>query len=371
MNNFDFLVIGAGIAGASVAAQLASKAQVALLEMEERPGYHTTGRSAAAYEPNYGPRPLLALSRAGYPFFTNPPRDFSELPIFTRRGSLVIEAKGQENVSEAFLSGDSKLTVMSETEMLKAYPILRRGYANRGFYDDGTGDLDVGLLHQGFLKWFKQRGGKLFCNAGAQEIKKVGGLWQVITPAGTFSAPAVINAAGAWGDKVAMMAGVAAIGLQPKRRSMAVIPGPADADFMSWPFVVDCAESWYSKPQSGKLLVSSADATPVEPHDAYADDEAIAIGIDRFMTATTLDVNRVEHTWGGLRSFARDKYPVAGFDPTAEGFFWLVGQGGNGIQSSDGLSRLAAALALREAVPEDILAQGLIMADVLHERFRT
>ncbi|MDE2385685.1 MAG: FAD-binding oxidoreductase [Alphaproteobacteria bacterium] len=371
MNNFDFIVVGAGIAGASVAAQLAAKAQVALLEMEERPGYHTTGRSAAAYEPNYGPRPLLALSRAGIGFFKAPPPDFSETPVFTQRGSLVIEAKGQENAAQSFLSADSKLQVMSEAEMLALYPILRRGYANRGFYDDGTGDLDVGLLHQGFLKWFKKRGGRLACNAGAQAITKAGKLWQVSTPQGTFTAPVVINASGAWGDKVAAMAGVAPIGLTPKRRSMAVVAGPQGSDFMAWPFVVDCEESWYSKPQSGKLLVSSADATPVEPHDAYADDEAIAVGIDRFMTATTLEVTRVEHTWGGLRSFAPDKFPVCGFDPTAEGFFWLVGQGGNGIQSSDGLSRLAAALAQHEAPPADIMAQGLILADVLPERFRT
>jgi len=370
MTQYDFIVIGAGIAGASVAAHLASKANVALLEMEERPGYHTTGRSAAAYEPNYGPRPLLALSRAGFSFFKNPPADFSDAPIFTQRGSLVIEAKGQEHASQTFIAPGTKLTVLSEDEMMAVYPILRRGYANRGFYDDSTGDLDVGLLHAGFLKWFKQRGGKLFCNAGAQEIKKVGGLWHVATPAGTFTAKSVIDAAGAWGDKVAMMAGVAPIGLQPRRRSMGVIPLTGYPDFMKWPFVVDCEESWYSKPQSGKLLVSSADATPVEPHDAYADDEAIALGIDRLMTATTLDVTRLEHKWGGLRSFAPDKFPVVGYDPTAAGFFWLVGQGGNGIQSSSGLSRLAAALAMREKVPDDIMEQGLIMADVLPERFR-
>ncbi len=370
MGNFDFIVIGAGIAGASVAAELAAKARVVLLEMEERPGYHTTGRSAAAYEPNYGPRPLLALSRAGFSFFKNPPKEFSEVPIFARRGSLVIEAKGQESLSQTFVAPGSKLTVMGEAEMLQVYPILRRGYANRGFYDDSTGDLDVGLLHGGYLKWLKQRSGKLICNAGAREIKKVGGLWQVATAAGTFTAPTVIDAAGAWGDKVAMMAGVAPIGLQPKRRSMSVIPISDHPDFMSWPFVVDCAESWYSKPQSGKLLVSPADATPVEPHDAYADDEAIAQGIDRFMQATIVDVTRVEHTWAGLRSFAPDKFPVCGFDPDAQGFFWLLGQGGNGIQSSWGLSRLAAAMALREAVPEDLLAQGLLLDDVKPERLR-
>ncbi len=369
MEQFDFIVIGAGIAGASVASQLSAKASVALLEMEERPGYHTTGRSAAAYEPNYGPRPFLALSRAGLAFYKNPPADFSERPIFSKRGSLVIEAKGQEEASQHFLTPGAKLREVSVDEMVSLVPVLRRDYANRGFYDDGTGDLDVDLLHRGYLKWFKQRGGKLHCNAAAQEIKKVGAHWQVKTPQGTFQAGTVIDAAGAWGDKVAELAGVAPIGLQPKRRSIGVIPITGHDGLMDWPFMVDCEESWYAKPQSGKLIVSSADQTPVEPHDAYADDEAIAVGVDRLMRATTLEVTRLDHSWGGLRSFVPDKFPVCGYDRAAEGFFWLIGQGGNGIQSSWGLSRLAAALAMREAVPEDLLAQGLQLEDVLPERF--
>jgi D-arginine dehydrogenase len=370
MNNFDFIVIGAGIAGASVAAQLAAKASVAILEMEDRPGYHTTGRSAAAYEPNYGPRPFLALSRAGLSFYKSPPVDFAERPIFSKRGSLVIEAKGQEEASQHFLTPGTKLREVSVDEMIALVPVLRRDYANRGFYDDGTGDLDVDLLHRGYLKWFKHRGGKLLCNAPAREITKRGSLWHVTTPAGSFAAPVVIDAAGAWGDKVAITAGVAPIGLQPKRRSIGVVPITGHMGFMDWPFMVDCEESWYAKPQSGKLIVSSADQTPVEPHDAFADDEAIAIGVDRLMQATTLDVTRLDHSWGGLRSFVPDKFPVCGFDPAAEGFFWLVGQGGNGIQSSWGLSRLAAAMALHEPMPEDLLAHGLLLDDVKPERLR-
>ena len=369
MADFDFIVIGAGIAGASVAARLAEKASVVLLEMEERPGYHTTGRSAAAYEPNYGPRPFLALSRAGLAFYKNPPAEFSERPIFSIRGSLVIEAKGQEEASQHFFTPGTKLREVNVDEMMALLPVLRRDYANRGFYDDGTGDLDVDLLHRGYLKWFKQRSGKLMCNAPAQEIRRICAKWQVVTPQDTFTAPVVIDAAGAWGDKVAMMAGVAPIGLQPKRRSIGVIPMAGHADVMNWPFMVDCEESWYAKPQSGKLIVSSADQTPVEPHDAYADDEAIAIGVDRLMQATTLEVTRLEHSWAGLRSFVPDKFPVCGYEPSAPGFFWLIGQGGNGIQSSWGLSLLAAKMALREPVPEELLAQGLLVEDVVPERF--
>lgn len=370
MNQFDFIVIGAGIAGASVAAQLAAKGQTVILEMEERPAYHTTGRSAAAYEPNSSPRPFIPLIRAGRDFFINPPSDFADRPIFSPRGTLLFEAKGQEGLIEKHGGPASHLREVSVAEMQKIVPVLRADYANRGFYDAGTGDLDVHLLHSGYLKWFKARGGKLICNAAAQKISRASGKWQVATAQGTFVAPVLINAAGAWGDVVAAMAGAKPVGLVPKRRSIGVIPLQGHPGFMDWPFMVDLEDSWYAKPQSGKLLVSSADETPVEPHDAWADDEAIALGIERLMQATTLEVTHLEHKWGGLRSFVRDKFPVCGFDPSTDGFFWLLGQGGNGIQSSWGLSRVAAAMALREKMPEEVMAHGLILADILPDRLR-
>ena len=369
MAEFDFIVIGAGIAGASVAAHLAEHASVAVLDMEERAGYHTTGRSAASYEPNYGPPAILALTRASRGFFVSPPKGFAEAPIFTKRGSMVLEPRNQSTPARPFLSGDANVHELGLDAMLQLVPILRPDYAARGFYDDSTGDLDVDLLHRGFLRLFKQRGGKLNLSAATQEIARVNGAWRVATPAGSFSAKTMINAAGAWGDVVAMLGSVAPIGLIPKRRSIGVIPVEGYSDFMNWPMMVDVDETWYAKPQSGKLIVSSADATPVEPHDAYADDEAIALGIDRLMQATTMDVKRLEHSWAGLRTFSPDGSPVVGFDPSTEDFFWLVGQGGYGIQSSWGLSRLASALAMRDAVPEDLLAEGLLIDNVLPERF--
>ena len=370
MRQFDFIVIGAGIAGASVAAELSASAQVAVLEMEERAGYHTTGRSAAAYEPNYGPPPVLALTRAGGEFFFNPPVGFADTALFTKRGSLVLIPNGGGSAGHDYLSDTTGAYEIGIEEMLKLVPILRSDYASRGLYSPDTGDLDVNALHQGFLRLFKRRGGKLFVSAGTKSISRASGNWQVSTAEGDFSAPVIINAAGAWGDKVAQMSGVAPIGLQPKRRSIGVVPLTGYPDFMSWPFMVDLQETWYAKPQSGKLLVSPADETPMEPHDAYADDETLAGGIERFMQATTVEVTRLEHSWGGLRTFSPDGAPVVGFDPTAEGFFWLVGQGGYGIMTSPGLSRLAAALACHKPVPEDILAQRLRLAEVSPERFR-
>lgn len=370
MNQFDFIVIGAGIAGASVAAELSTGAQVVVLEMEERAGFHTTGRSAAAYEPNYGPPPVLALTRAGGAFFFNPPTGFAETPLFTKRGSLVLIPRGEGDGGHDYLSDTTGAYEIGIAQMLDLVPILRPDYATRGFYSPDTGDLEVNGLHQGFLRQFRKRGGKLHVSAGAQSITRAGGSWQVSTTAGIFSAPTVINAAGAWGDHVARMAGVAAIGLQPKRRSVGMVPLTGYPDFMRWPFMVDVHETWYAKPQSGKLLVSPADETPVEPHDAYADDEALAGGIERFMQATTVEVTRLEHSWGGLRTFAPDGSPIVGYDPTAEGFFWLVGQGGYGIMTSPALSRVATALASHKPLPEDILAQGLRLTDISPQRFR-
>ncbi len=366
---FDIIIIGAGIAGASVAAHLAEHASVAILDMEDRAGYHTTSRSASSYEPNYGPKPILALTRASKDFFIAPPEGFTDAPIFTKRGSLVLEAKGQEQEARNFLAKAVDIEELSEAESRAVVPALREGYAIRGFLEAGTGGLDVDLLHRGYLKLFKQRGGVLKLQAGVTKITKAANSWHIETPQGEFTTKLIVNAAGAWGDQVAVQAGVKPVGLIPKRRSIGVISVP-DHNVMKWPFMVDCAESWYVVPQSGKLLVSSADATPVEPHDAYADDEAIAIGIDRLMQATTLDVQRLEHNWGGLRTFSPDTAPVVGFDPSTDGFFWLVGQGGYGIQSSPAMSRTAAAMVLKQNIPDDVLAAGLDVAHILPDRFR-
>jgi D-arginine dehydrogenase len=370
MEQFDFIVIGAGMAGASVAAELSTKARVGVLEMEDRAGTHATGRSAAAYEPNYGPPPVMALARASGAFFINPPAGFSDVPLFEKRGSLVLVPRVDAMSGHDFLGDATGLRRVDEAEIRQILPIIRPGYAAHGFYADDTGDLDVNAIHQGYLRRFRHNGGKLFYSAPAESIYHMAGRWEVTTAQGVLAAPVLINASGAWGDVVARLAGIMPVGLQPKRRSIAVLPLEGHADFMRWPFTVDVHETWYMKPQSGKLLVSPADETPVEPHDAYADDEALAEGIDRFMQATTVDVTRVEHSWAGLRTFAPDRKPVVGFDGSAEGFFWLVGQGGYGIQTAPALARLAAALAGQEKVPDDIAAQGLNLDDIAPQRLR-
>ena len=368
-NNFDIIVIGAGIAGASVAAHLAETKRMLILEMEDRPGFHTTGRSAATFEPNYGPPPMLAFTRASNGFFVNPPQGFTDGPLLVPRASLFFEAEGQEIFTEKLLASGSGLEELSEAQALQQFPILREGYAKRTFLDSHTGDLDVDLLHRGYLKLFKSRGGQLLNTAAAETIEHIGKNWRITTPRGIFESEILVNAAGAWGDVVAVKADVKPIGLQPKRRSIGVIPVDDIAGVADFPLVTDMGETWYAKPQSGKMIVSSADATPVDPHDAYADDMAIAEGIERLMTATTIEVNHLDHSWGGLRTFAPDGSPVIGYDPHTEGFFWLVGQGGYGIQSAPALSRIAAAMALNKKIPQDVLDAGLALKDILPERF--
>ena len=369
-NHSDFLVIGAGIAGVSVAGHLAEQASVTILEMEDRPAYHTTGRSAATYEPNYGPKPILALTRASADFFNSPASGFAEGKLMSPRGSLVLEPKDQAEAAAKFVANAVGVEELGPAELAKLFPVLRPGYAQRGFYEAATGDLDVDLIFGGYLKLFRARGGKLVLSAPAQSISRVGKNWAITTSQGEFTAPTIINAAGAWGDELAKLAGAKPVGLIPKRRSIGVIPIDGYKDFMHWPMVTDCDETWYAKPQSGKMIVSSADATPVEPHDAYADDMAIAEGVERLMEATTIEVTRLEHSWAGLRTFVPDGCPVVGFDPSTDGFFWLVGQGGYGIQSAPALSRMAAALALRQEIPTDILSHNLVLSEISPNRLR-
>lgn len=359
--DFDIIVIGAGIAGASVAAHLAETQRVAICEMEERPGYHTTGRSAAAYEPNYGPPPILALTRAAR-------RHFEAGGYLTPRETLFFMPDGQGQAFEKLMAVQQGMVEISPAEARAKFPLLKEGYARRAVLDPGTADIDVDLLHQFYLRLFRQRGGELHCDRAVTALER-NGQWTVRTGNEILRARIIVDAAGAWGDKVAALAGRAPIGLQPKRRSIAVVPGPEGADIMRWPMVGDVGETWYCKPQSGKLLVSPADATPVDPHDAYADDMTLAEGIERFEQAIDCPVTRVDRTWGGLRSFAPDGNPVVGYDSRDDGFFWLIGQGGYGIQSSPALSRLAAALVLGEEPPADIMDEGLVLAEISPRRF--
>lgn len=369
--SFDILVIGAGIAGASVAAQLAPRARVAVIEREAHAGYHATGRSAALFSEIYGNAPVRALSRASREFLFAPPAGFADAPLTQPRGSLYIARDDQMEELEAFaalpdVAGSVRRVEVAEA--LRRSPLLRSDYVAGAVYEPGAVDIDVHGMHQGFLRRLRALGGRLVTNAALAALDRANGTWIAQTNAGTFAAPIIVDAAGAWADAVATLAGIAPAGIAPFRRTALIVDPPAFVDTAESPMTIDIGEAFYFKPDAGKLLLSPADETPSEPCDAMPDDLDVALAVDRIERATVLDVRRVHRAWAGLRSFAPDRSPVVGFEPGVEGFFWLAGQGGYGMQTAPALSRLAAALVLGDAVPADLAAHGVIPADIAPRR---
>ena len=364
----DIAIIGAGIAGAGAAAMLAEAARVVLIEREERPGYHTTGRSAALYLRNYGNRPIRALTRASGDYLTHPPADVCERSLLSPRGALFVAGPDIEDAYDLLLAEAEGLAPCPVERALELCPILRPDRVVAAAYEPDAQDIDVAALHQGWLAKAKRSGCTVLTDAEVLVLERTGGLWRVETRAGLVEAPVILNAAGAWTDVVARLAGLPPVGVTPMRRTIAVLPAPAGYAIDRWPLIIDVAERWYAKPEAGRLLVSPADEDPVEPHDAYVDEMVLAEGLHRFQEATTIEVTRVERSWAGLRTFAPDRTPVVGFDPLTEGFFWLAGQGGYGIQTSPAMSCLAAALIRGEAPPPGI--DDAVIAALSPARFR-
>lgn len=367
----DAVVIGAGIAGASLAAELAGKMRVIMLEMERHPGYHTTGRSAAVFAPNYGPAGVRSLTRASRAFFDAPPANFARAPLLTRRDILMIAREDQTDpLAELFKEASVVTSVqMLDAEVLREHqPLLREGYASAGMLDVGGQDIDVAALHQGYLRQFKARGGTLITDAEVRAVLPEGEGWVVEAKQGRFTAPVVVNAAGAWADQIGRLAQVEAINLVPKRRTAMVVAEPDGFTGRDGPITVDIDENFYLKPDAGRLLISPADETPVDPCDVQPDELDIAICADRIMTAFSLDIRRIENKWAGLRSFVADKEPVIGFSKVAPGFFWMAGQGGYGIQSAPAAAEMAAALVQGLPVPGHIVDHGFDVARVAPDR---
>ncbi|MEO9615175.1 MAG: FAD-binding oxidoreductase [Nitratireductor sp.] len=367
----DIAVIGAGIAGASVAAELAAGARVALLEREAQPGYHTTGRSAALFSTIYGPAPIRALSRASAGFFDAPPDGFAAGPLLSPRGVIMIARQDQLGSVEAMLADlaqGSAVARLDAAAIAAMVPLLRPGYAVAAVHEPGARDIDVDALHQGYLRRFRDLGGRLVTDGGVDALAHDGQGWRIDTGRGAIRAGTVVNAAGAWADEIAVLAGATLVGLVPKRRTAMIVSAPEGVPVSGYPTVVDIDEEFYLKPESGRLLISPADETPSPPCDAQPEEIDIAICVDRIERAFDLKVARIDNKWAGLRSFVADKVPVAGYDPSVPGFFWLAGQGGYGIQSAPALARCAAALVLRNDPPADIVDHGLDVRALRPER---
>ncbi|MBM3535952.1 MAG: FAD-binding oxidoreductase [Alphaproteobacteria bacterium] len=371
METADFIVIGAGIAGASAAYELSRDARVIVLERESQPGYHTTGRSAALYTEVYGNRVIRAITSGSRAFFENPPPGFAEHPLLAPRGTLLIGREDQEG-SLALALEEGRRTVdavslIGADELLTRVPFLKPGYAKAAVWEPEARDMDVHAIHHGFLKGLRARGGRVITDAEVLGLA-ANGDWIVETRAGSFRAPVVINAAGAWADVVARLAGARTVGLVPKRRTAFTFDVPKGTPVEKVPAVIDVDETWYIKPESGRLLGSPADETPSEPCDAQPEELDLAIAVDRIEQALSFGVGRFHSKWAGLRSFVADKTMVAGFAKKTPGFFWLAGQGGYGIQTCPGMARIAADLARGRPFPADMADRGIDAVDLSPER---
>ncbi|UVL27097.1 NAD(P)/FAD-dependent oxidoreductase [Pseudomonas donghuensis] len=372
---FDIVIIGAGIAGASLGYRLAQGRQVLMLEREAQAGYHATGRSAAMFMEAYGTPQIQALTRASRAFYASPPPGFCEHALLEPRGCLYVATLEQQALLDSTyaqsLANGTDVTLLDRDAALALVPSLRAEVLAGAVLEPGAMDLDVHALHQGFLRGYRQAGGQLRCNAEVVEGGYHEGHWQLSLADGSrIQARQLVNAAGAWADHVAAVCGIQPVGLQPCRRSAFTFEGPQDQDFSRWPAVIGVDESFYFKPDAGQLLGSPANADPVEPQDVMPEELDVAIGIYNIEATTTLAIRRPSHTWAGLRSFVADGDLVIGHDPQNPAFFWLAAQGGYGIQSAAGASQLACALLLEQPLAATLSAEGVEPQRLSPARFR-
>jgi len=369
----DFLVIGAGISGAAAAYELAAHGSVAVLEAESRPGYHSTGRSAALYTRHFGGPMVRKLNAAGLPFFTNPPAGFAEHPLLSPRGGLTVATAEQREEIDAQLelgARDGSIIELTPAQALQRAPFLKADSIAFAAFEEGFLDMDVAAIHQGFLRGLKARGGQVICDAPIARLERIGRAWHAASDNTLVRAPIAVNAAGAWADKLAALAGAAPVGLVPKRRTAIQIDLPNGTDTRGWPAVDEAGYGCYVKPETGRVMASPADAMPSEPCDAQPEDYDVAVIADWLERRTTIPVRRINHKWAGLRSFVADESPVAGFDDLVPGFFWLCGQGGYGIMLAPALGRAAAQLIVHGSLPADLADAGVTSAELAPERCR-
>jgi len=359
---YDVVVIGAGIAGTSIAASLAEHCSVCLIEMERQPGYHSTGRSAAVLAASYGNETIRSLTRASRSFFSAPPAGFTSVDLLKPRAALMTARSGQTEMLEQFVATAERsdhFVSRSAAEAMALCPILRPEELAGAAQLTGLADIEVNELHQCFLRMFKARGGTSRMASQVVGLERDIRGWLVSTAQEVIRGGVVVNAAGAWAGEIGKLAGAQDIELQPLRRTACLVEPPAATSVASWPMVVNVAEEFYFKPDAGLLLISPADETLTEPCDAQPDEMDIAIAVDRLERATTLQVKRIVQRWAGLRSFVADRSPVVGFDSRQADFFWMAAVGGYGIQTAPALGRVAASLLRREPLADDLLACGV------------
>jgi D-arginine dehydrogenase len=335
----DFIVIGGGIAGTSAGARLSELGSVLLLEGEDALAYHASGRSAALYEAAYGHPVTVALNRA-----SRAEHDSLDGGLLSPRGLLLLGGPGEEAQADADIRAMG-LEAMSPAEAVARVPILDEGHVARAGWHEDALDIDTDRMVQHFARTIRAAGGKILIGARVNRIAREGGLWRVAFRHEVREGRVLVNAAGAWADRVAVMAGIAPLGLTPLRRSIARMPAPGGRDVRGWPMLLGAGESWYAKPDAGAWIVSPAEEDPVDaPHDAWPEDMVLAEGIARYQPFVTEPVTRISASWAGLRTFAPDRCLVLGPEPGREDFVWVAGQGGYGFQTAPAASRLVADL---------------------------
>ena len=364
----DTIIVGAGIAGASVAYFLAPHARVVLVERETHPGMHSTGRSAALWFGSYGSDQVRALTRASRPFLDTPPPGFTDHPLLTPRAVLMIAGADRESaLREQFAvvhANSVQARWLDGAQARAMVEVLEPAHAHAAIHEPDAADMDVNALHMGYLRCARASGARLLCDVRIDRIERDGGRWYLHAGDRLLRAPLLLDAAGAWADEVAALAGVAPIGLQPRRRSAFLFAPPEGLACRDWPLVVDVDETFYFKPDAGLLLGSSANADPVPPHDVQPELEDVALGIERIERATRLRIRRPTRTWAGLRSFVADGDLVGGFARDAEGFFWVAAQGGYGIQTSAAMGEACAHLVLGYPLPGRLVDAGVTAASL-------
>ncbi len=359
----DCLVVGAGIAGAAAGYFLARLGhRVTLLEAEKSPGMHATGRSAALFSEYYGNEAVRALTVASRPFYDDPPPGLHTAPLLRPRGVLALQTPGSAALFAPALAAGAAApqpaVALDEAAARELVPALRPGTFERAIHRPGVRDIDTDAVHSGFLRGLRAAGGTVVTRARVTALVRRAGRWHATTTAGPHAAPVVVNAAGAWADEVATLAGLAPAGLVPLRRTVAIAAVPPDHEdaVARWPMLCDLADTFYAKPEPGGLLLSPSDATPLPPGDPKPDEVGIAAAMDRVRTVVALDIRHIRHAWAGLRTAPADDTPVVGHHPAGSGFWWLAGLGGYGFQTAPAAGTLLAALIAGREPPPGLAA---------------